>query len=427
MKVWLVKIGEPLPVEGNDVRLLRTGLFFEKLASRGHQALWWSSTFDHSKKQHLFNRNKEINLSINSRLRLIHSMGYRKNISFRRAFDHIETAYKFKCLSINEATPDVIFCSMPTLELSLAAVTYGKKNGVPVIVDLRDMWPDIFVSRAPKSSQWIVRKMFSHSFSQIKTICKNATGITGITPGYVDWGLRYAEREKTCFDRDFPVGYLTTPPELEKIREAESFWKGHGVHPDSKEFIVCLFSNIVKQLELDTVIHASRRLQKTGRRFRFVLCGRGDALEHFKKVAEDCFSVIFPGWVSKSQIWTLMKFAQVGVAPYRSTADFAISIPNKAIEYMSAGLPIVSSLKGTLQDLLTERTVGLTYENKNVDSLYRVLCELYDNPGKLKTMSINSRKLFNERFVGEKVYSNMCDYLEEVVTAYNIKDYRLQA
>ena len=55
--------------------------------------------------------------------------------------------------------------------------------------------------------------------------------------------------------------------------------------------------------------------------------------------------MLFPGWVNKPEIWILMRIAQVGLAPYRSTEDFIISIPNKAIEYMSAGLPVISSLK----------------------------------------------------------------------------------
>lgn len=418
MKVWLIKIGETLPVEGPDVRLFRTGLFFEKLSSRGHDVLWWSSTFRHSSKHHLFYENKKIKHSDHSSLYLINSAGYRKNISLRRLYDHNEIAYKFRHLSLKEPVPDVIFCAMPTLELSLAAVNYGRKHQIPVVIDMRDMWPDIFVSRAPLKFQKIFKKLLFYSFYQIRTVCKRATAISGITPGYVAWGLRYAEREKTSFDRDFPLGYSTTPPEPDKIKEAESFWRGQGIYAKEKPFIVCLFSNIVKQLELETVIDAAKRLEKTGRHFRFVFCGRGDALEYFKNYASGCDSVSFPGWVNKSQIWVLSRLAHAGLAPYKSTEDFLISIPNKAIEYMSAGLPIVSSLKGTLQELLAKHQVGLTYENNNADSLFNLLCKLYDNPHELALMSNNSYNFFKERFNAEKVYADMCIYLEELVNVY---------
>lgn len=414
MRVWLVTIGEPLPIISDDVRLLRTGMLAEELASRGHKVIWWTSTFDHSKKQHLFPTNKKMDLSESSCIHLLHSIGYKKNISLRRVLDHVGVARKFKYYSQEEPVPDVILCSIPTLELSVVSTRYGTEHNIPVVLDLRDMWPNIFVSRAPNSCRWLLRGLLAYMFHQIKAACREATAITGITPGYVEWGLKYAGRNRTSFDKDFPMGYSDESPAQEKIKDAESFWQKHSISSNNNEFIVCLFSSMVRQFELETVIDVARRLERTGRRFRFVFCGRGNALKYFKKVAEDCDTVLFPGWVNKQEIWTLMKIAQIGIAPYRSTEDFIISIPNKAIEYMSAGLPVISSLKGTLQKLLLEHGAGITYENDNQDNLFSLLCNLYDHPERLAIMSKNSHALFKERFVAEKVYSNMCDYLEQI-------------
>lgn len=414
MRIWLVTIGEPLPIISEDVRLHRTGMLAEELVSRGHKVVWWTSAFDHSKKQHLFPVDKKIDLSESYCIHLLHSIGYKKNISVRRVLDHVGVARKFKYYSRKDPVPDVVLCSMPTLELSIASTRYGNKYNIPVILDLRDMWPDIFVSRAPSSCRWFLRGLLAFMFHQIRAACREATAITGITPGYVEWGLRYAGRNSTHFDKDFPMGYSEKSPAKEKINNAESFWQERGISFGNEEFIVCLFSGISRHLELETVINAARRLETTGRRFRFVFCGEGDALEYFKKAAEGCDTVLFPGWVNKPEIWTLMRIAQVGLAPYRSTEDFTISIPNKPIEYMSAGLPVVSSLKGTLQELLSKHKTGVTYENGNVDSLFHVLCDLYDQPEKLEDISKNAYALFKERFVAEKVYSNMCDYLEQI-------------
>lgn len=414
MKVWLVTIGEPLPIGGVNVRLLRAGLLAEKLISRGHQVLWWTSTFDHSKKQHLFLTDRKIDLSESFCLYLLHACAYKKNISLQRILNHMGVANKFRRYSRVEEAPEVILCSMPILELGLEAVRYGNRQNIPVILDLRDMWPDIFMNVVPKNYRWFLKKLLTPLFSKMRTACQGATAITGITQGYVEWGLQYAERARIRLDKDFPMGYSSKPPVPEMIKEAESFWKKLDVYADNKEFVICLFSSMVRQFELETVLSAARHLSKTGKRFRFVLCGRGEALEYFKKIAKGCDNVLFPGWVDKAEIWTLMRIAQAGLAPYRSTEDFVISIPNKVIEYMSAGLPIISSLRGTVQELLSQHEIGLTYENENVDSLYHILCDLYDNPEKLKIMSINSQILFKERFDAERVYTDMCDYLEDI-------------
>ena len=44
----------------------------------------------------------------------------------------------------------MIYVSYPIIEYAASAVKYGIKNHVPVIVDIRDLWPDIFNHNLPK-------------------------------------------------------------------------------------------------------------------------------------------------------------------------------------------------------------------------------------------------------------------------------------
>ena len=44
------------------------------------------------------------------------------------------------------AVPDVIVSAMPTIAQAHFTVKFGKKHNIPVIVDLRDLNPDVFVS-----------------------------------------------------------------------------------------------------------------------------------------------------------------------------------------------------------------------------------------------------------------------------------------
>ena len=66
--------------------------------------------------------------------------------------NHFLIAHKFKKLarSPNIEKPDIMVVSMPSVLLCNEAVKFAKENNIPVVVDLRDMWPDIFADRAPK-------------------------------------------------------------------------------------------------------------------------------------------------------------------------------------------------------------------------------------------------------------------------------------
>ena len=60
---------------------------------------------------------------------------------------HKIVAKKFNeiALSNHIEFPDLILCAYPAIELSRAGVQFANKIGVPVVVDIRDLWPDIFV------------------------------------------------------------------------------------------------------------------------------------------------------------------------------------------------------------------------------------------------------------------------------------------
>lgn len=412
----MITVGEPLPIVDKDVRLLRTGLLAEKLVEQGHDVVWWTSTFDHANKRHIFQSDKKYNMTENCCIYMLHSVAYQNNISIARIFNHMGVARKFRRYAAKEPVPDVILCSIPTLELGVEATRYGRMTNVPVVLDIRDMWPDMFVGRIPPRLRWLFKAPLAYMTHQIKLACRRAKGIMGITPGYVQWGLKQAGRGLSDFDADFPLGYSSVPIPADKLLEAARFWQSRGVSKENQELVLCLFSNLVKQLELETVIEAARRLEQTQKKFRFVFCGKGEALDYFKSKAQGCARVDFPGWVNRPQIAALMEIARAGLTPYRSTEDFVISIPNKAIEYISAGLPVISSLKGSLQDLLAEHNAGLTYDNNNSDELFNMLCDLYDHREKLKIMSANAYDLYRERFIGEKVYTDMCRYLEKIAT-----------
>ncbi len=409
MRIWLVTVGEPLPSDGPDERLHRSGLLSTALTMRGHEVLWWSSTFDHSRKRFRARGNQEVLSTDGARIRLLHGPGYRRNVSFGRLANHRAIGRRFRVLARSEPKPDLIVASWPTIELSREAVAYGKAMGVPVVLDVRDLWPDIFLELAPPWAQAVARFSLSPMIKAAKLAFGNASAITGVTPAFVEWGLGYAGRPPSPLDRAFPLGYSDQPPSEAAIAEADQAWRKLGVGCDPREFVVAFVGTMgLQKLDMTPVLAAARALQ--GGRVRFVLCGDGDGLDRYKAMADGLDNVVFPGWVGRAEIWTLLRMASVGLAPYGSSLNYTGNLPNKPIEYLSAGLPILSSLDGTLQDLLRRHQCGITYHGAN--DLTSALTGLLDAPGRLKAMSAAASNLYRDQFVAEVVYDEMAGYLE---------------
>lgn len=421
MRIWLVTIGEPLPIDGTGDRLLRAGLLAEQLARSGHHVVWWTSTFNHARKQQRAGRDTIVDWNDRYQIRMLHGRAYRSPVSISRLLNHLDLAGRFRQQVAMEPKPDVILCSWPTVELCLEATRYGRERNVPVVIDIRDLWPDLFLDLVPRILRPAAKTLLRPLFEQARLACRNATAITGITPEYIDFGLRYGGRKKGPQDRAFPMGYRQREPSAAEQTQAAAFWKQHGLVDGSSEFIACWFGAMGRHSELATVIEAARLLEKqdaqsgpVGRPVRFVLCGAGPDLNRCRRLARDCPNVRLPGWINAAEIWTLMRTASVGLTPYVSNENYIRNVPNKPVEYLSAGLPIVSSLQGVLADLLAEHQCGITYPNRDAAGLAAAIAGLRDDADRLHRMSENAQRLYRERFIAETVYADMQTYLEQI-------------
>lgn len=417
MNVWLVKIGEPIPLNADySDRLHRTGLLSQMLAKANHKLTWWTSTFDRVSRRNIFNSDTVIHPFAGLRIKMIYSAGYKRSLSLGRLRDHKMVADKLWRYMRDEVTPDIILCAYPTVELSAVCVKYGNERKIPVVLDLRDMWPDIIVDSLPKIIRPLSRILLNRMFQDAHFACSEATALTGITEAFVEWGLEKGGRERTVLDRHFPLGYVSMPPTTERLYEAGRYWDNLGVKEGKDVFTVCFMGTFSKHFDLSTSIAAARKLQQAGSKMRFVLCGDGDYLDDCRQSASDCRNIIFPGWIDEAKMYILLRRSSVGLNPIIDRYDFLATINNKAIEYMSAGLPIVSCpRKGVLFDLIHSEKFGESFEYGNSEDLARILMYLSHNLDICAEMSRNAKRLFSQKYNADLVYTEMIGHLEKIV------------
>lgn len=402
MRIWVLEIGEPLPLETN-VRLHRYGQFTKWLAKQGHEVTWWTTSFSHAPKTNVVNETCD-RVVDGVNLRFMFSEGYKRNVSLARIRHNKNFATFFKMRATRYPRPDLIVAPIPIIEAAYEAVSFGVQYGIPVIVDIRDLWPDELVDLAPKRLRPFSKFLLQRAFGQMRFVCTNATGIVGVSQSYVDYGLQFANRKQESTDAVFPLGYAgetTTPTPLPfRLRE------------DS--FKICFFGTLGRFFNIEAVIEAARILEKEFP-VDFVIAGDGSQLDHYRKLAGSTLNVIFPGWLNAGQIASVMNISQAGIAPYK--ADAKMSLPNKPFEYMAGGLPIISSIQGELKRYLEEYNCGLTYNANSAQELASCIRLLKNNPDLCEQMKSNSRDLLNSHFSLEKVFASAGAHLATVVIA----------
>jgi glycosyltransferase involved in cell wall biosynthesis len=148
---------------------------------------------------------------------------------------------------------------------------------------------------------------------------------------------------------------------------------------------------------------------------QFVIAGNGPLRDELERAAADLPNVVVPGWIDGAQIHALLSMAKVGLAPYLPRHDFESNISNKIIEYLSAGLPVVTSLRqGLTVDLLGSTSTGASYDHAADDGLTGALGATMLPTDQWTAISERARRVFEERFDARVVYADYADYLAEV-------------
>lgn len=413
MHVWIIEATEPLPTFDKNFRDLRCSTLAKELVSQGHEVTWWTSTFDHMRKRHRFDGPRSVELQSALRMNLMHGPGYRRNISLGRLLHHRALASAFEQGCQSEAKPDVLFACLPIPELAEKAAVYGRVQGVPVVVDVRDQWPNVYLMAFPARLRRLARLALLRECRRTQRTFRMATGITAVSETYLKWALNYAERAGRKTDGIFPLGYSTSTAGTQSEIETQAADMRVKYQIDPEALVVTFVGTFGASYDLETVIKAAGVLQEDGvLEIRIVLAGDGDGGPKLRAMSQRLQNVIFTGWLDQGSIVALMRLSSVGLAAY--TKESLQSLPNKAFEYMAAGLPILSSLRGELETLIRAERIGLQYQPGDVPSLVEKIRWLAANRDARLEMGIRARKLFEERFNAEVIYPRLARHLEEV-------------
>ena len=402
MKIWLLQANEPMPVTHPNERLFRMGLVAEELSKRGHEITWFATTFDHFKKKQVFKKDTWVDVNEHYHLHLIWAPSYKKNISLSRIINHKYMALKFRKIAKKLEKPDIIFVSFPTIDFAEEAIRYGQKYNVPVIVDIRDLWPDIFKHNLSKTMGTLATPYIKLMEYKTKNIMKKAYGIVGISPLIVEWGVKKANRAVQEYDRSFFMGYDKKQNNTDLQGKLKDF--------DENKFNICFFGTMGNQFDFDLVLEVSKNVKDE--EIQFIMCGDGPELRNIKEKFKEENNVKFLGWVGKKELNYILNNSKIGMAPYKNTFDFQMGISNKFAEYLSYGLPPIITAIGYMGDFAREKESGMA--SRSAEEISRYIMQLKEDEELYKIVSQNAKKTYEENFIAEKIYSDLVDYLEKI-------------
>ena len=328
--------------------------------------------------------------------------GYPKNVCLQRFYSHYVFGKNLKKYMEQMDKPDVVYVATPSLDAAGVAAAYCKKEHVPFVVDVQDVWPEAFklVFHIPLVSDLV----FAPMTIAANRMYRQADHIVAVSETYKERGLH-----SNAKDPEGLCVYLGT--DLSAFDEKA---RAHTVDKPEGEIWIAYAGTLGHSYNIEIILDALDRLpEEATRQLVFKVLGDGPLMERFQKRAATCkVRVDFLGRLEYAKMTGYMRQADIAVNPIVKGA--AQSIINKHADYAAAGLPVVSTQEcPEYRALLDTYGCGINCPPEDAQAVADALETLLRDADLRRAMGQNSRRMAEERFDRANTYFRIVEVLEE--------------
>ena len=283
----------------------------------------------------------------------------------------------------------------PVISISPALV-FARKHKIPCVLYCEDLWPEsTLVTKAVRKDSLLYKILYKWS----KAIYSKCDRIVISSPSFKE----YFQKELNIVDKVFNVVHQ---PILNSTKKSEP------VIYDNKHNLV--YAGNIGKLQLTDLLIEAMKYVKT-EDVKLHLMGMGSELNLIKaKIEKENLSskVVYEGAYPIEKAEAYYVNADALVVSLKNEGYVGKTIPNKAIQYMKYGRPMLVVAKGDTYDVLS-KAKGSIFAPEDPKDIARAIDEICSLKEK-DQFGLNNKKYFEENFTTSKLTHQL---LEELISA----------
>lgn len=373
-------IAKTFVAAGYDVECITTGFQHFKKAPRDREAI--------QKQGYPF------------KITFIDAPAYKKNVDLRRVYSNKVVARNLKkYLLENVSEYDAVYVSIPANDIAAMVTSVCKKNNVPVVVDIEDLWPEA-MSMVIKN-KFICNSLLYSFTRDAETAYKNADGIIGTSEDYTERAFKKRKH-------DIPAKTVYVGCNLSDFDNGVKKYADEIVKPEG-EFWVTYAGSISTSYDIKTLIDAGYLLKD--KNVHIQILGTGSLKDELENYSKDMSNIHFWGFTAYPKMAAVLSKSDVVVNSFIKGAPQ--SIVNKVGDYLASGKPMINTLQNPVFcNLITKYDVGTNVEPENVHNLKQIIEDYLVQ--KDNTQRKNARNLAEMEFDRAVSYKAIVNMIDEV-------------
>jgi colanic acid biosynthesis glycosyl transferase WcaI len=312
----------------------------------------------------------------------------------RKAYERILNYTSF-CLSaaitgLSLSRPDVVIGSSPQLLVALSAWCVARRNRVPFLFEVRDLWPESLAAVGMADGNSLLHRTLGKIAG---FLYQQADRIVVVTPAFEDYLVEHWQvpREKICVVENGVETRLFAPQ--------DGFQRKRELGLEGK-FVVSYIGTLGMAHGLDTVVDAAARMQKTNPEVAFLLLGEGADKARILALAagRGLANLKILDQQPREKIPAFISASDACLVPLKKSDVFKTVIPTKMLEFMSCARPVILGVDGQARSILEEARGGLVIEPENSGALAEAISFLNLNRETARELGRNGRDYIVAKF-----------------------------
>lgn len=417
MKIWLINPYGPIPGEGwRDYRFTLLG---KTLASRGHDVVWWTANFSHHFKRHRSEGWRDVPVTQGFQIRLVPTTAYTKNIGWGRVRYEATFSARLYARGIREESPDCIIGIDPPQMVGLASVKLARRLRVPLILDVFDLWPELFELAFPRAVRPLAPAVLSPLYMLRRHNLRRADAVVSLCRTYLDAACEIVPRVRNGRSIVAFNGVDVSRFRASAAVPLDSASLRVDLEKRPGDVWAIFAGTLGNNYDVLTLLGAAELLQSRQPNIRFLIAGEGPLRPQVSELirSRQLANTSYLGTVRHDDLARIYQSCDIGLSAYGPGSN--VAMPDKAYDYMAAGLPIVNSLRGELETLVAERGFGIQYSAGDATSLAEALGRLAANEGLRKRMAANS-SLAAMEFDTNVQYAKYAEFVERLRREWDV-------
>ena len=319
-----------------------------------------------------------------------------------RATAFARYAARATALALSGPSWDVVVASSTPLTVALPALAARRARGTPFVFEIRDPWPEL-----PRAMGIGSPPLWSAMDRLADAACRNAAAVVVLSEGMAGTAIAHGAAPAA-------VSVVPNGADLDLFGPQIMPWRPEEARPH--EALAVYAGAHGRANGLDLLLHAAALLQARGAPLRLLLVGEGSEKPRLmaEAAAAGLGNLSFFDPLPKPRLATLLSGSQIGVQCLAPVPEFAEwTAPNKLMDYLAAGLPVVAAMDGRAARLLSQGPCGIATPPGNAEALAGALASLAASPARRAAMGAAARAQAVRRWDRRLLAAGSCAVVEE--------------